>query len=100
MSKRSDISSLSSLELPIKLLCSKYCDLSVSEFFSHYEVAFGEPLEPEKFGFSEKIGLLSKIAMELQILDITLSSCGTTKINLTKVSIDIVCVSIENYRNH
>ena len=73
-----------SLELPIKLLCSKYSDLSVAEFFSHYEVAFGEPLNPEKFGFTEKIGLLSKIATELHILEITLTSCGTTKINLTK----------------
>ena len=85
MSKNSDVSSLSSLELPIKLLCSKFCDLSVSEFFSHYEVAFGEALEPEKFGLTEKVGLVSKIATELQILDITLTSCGTTKINLTKV---------------
>ena len=43
-------------------------------------------LEPEKFGFTEKIGLLSQIATELQIIEITLTSCGTTKINLTKVS--------------
>ena len=86
MSKKSDISSIAPLELPVKLLCGKYSDLSVTELFSFYEVAFGESLEPEKFGFTEKIGLLSQIATELQIIEITLTSCGITKINLTKVS--------------
>ena len=74
MSKSSDNASIASLELPIKLLCQKYSDLTVTEFFSHYEVAFGDPLDPEKFGFRDKIGLLSKIATELQILEITLTS--------------------------
>ena len=86
MSKISDNASIASLELLIKLLCQKCSDL----IFSHYEVAFGEPLDPVKFGFRDKIGLLSKIATELQILEITLTSCGTTKINLTKVSIPFV----------